>query len=54
MRPLLVGAANERVKPALLLEHVARSRLGGFGLEGEVHAFMPPVLLRMPGVMRSS
>ena len=48
MRPLRVEAREEVVEPGLLLEHVRSRRLRRFSLQREVHALMPPVLLRVP------
>ena len=45
----MVVALDEGVEAGLLLEHVAGRGLGSFRLEREMHAFMPAVLLGMPG-----
>ena len=50
VRPTAIVSLDEGVEPGLLLEHVGGGRLGGFGLQGEVHAFVPAVLLRMAGL----
>src|SRR5687768_11030800 len=50
MRALLVEALDERIEAGLLLQEVASGRLGGLLLEGEVHAFMAAILLRMAGL----
>jgi len=48
--PTAVVPLEEGVEPGLLLKHVGGGGLGGFGLQGEVHAFVPTVLLRMAGL----
>ena len=47
MRPLIVELVDEVIEPLLLLEEVKTRRLGRLFLEGQVHAFVPAVLLRM-------
>ena len=44
---LVVEDLDEFVEPGLLLQEVSTCRLGGFFLQGEVHAFMASVLLRI-------
>ena len=48
MRPVLVVARDEVVEPGLLLQHVGGGRLRRFLLQREMHALVPPVLLRVP------
>src|SRR5579884_632958 len=48
MRTLVVKLFDKSVEPSLLLQKVSARRSGRFLLEGEVHPFMTPVLLRMP------
>ena len=48
VRPLVVVAFKEGIKASLLLEEIGRRRLGRFGLERQMHALVPAVLLRMP------
>ena len=50
MRPLIVEALEEVVELRLLLQEVLCGRLGGFFLQGEVHAFVTAILLRMAGL----
>ena len=47
MRPLVVEALDEVIELGLLLQEVAAGRLGGFELQGQMHALMAAVLLRM-------
>jgi hypothetical protein len=49
VRPVRVVAREEVIESGLLLQDVRGCRLRGFALQREVHAFMPPILLRMPG-----
>ena len=44
---LVVADLDEFVEPGLLPQEVSTCRLGGFFLQGKVHAFMASVLLRM-------
>ena len=46
----MVIALDERIEPGLLLEHIGGGGLSGFGLQGEMHAFVPTILLRMTGL----
>ena len=46
MRSFVVEDLNELVEARLLLEKISRRRLGGFFLQGEVHALVTTVLLR--------
>ena len=50
VRTLVVEDFDEVVEACLLLQEVGRGRLGGFFLEGEMHAFMAAVLLVMSGL----
>ena len=50
VRAFVVEDVDKFVKAGLLLQEVARGRLGGFFLQGEVHAFMAAVLLGMAGL----
>src|SRR4029450_10941633 len=43
-------ALDESIEAGLLLEHGGGGGLGGFGLQGEMHAFVPTILLRMTGL----
>src|SRR5216684_2283294 len=45
MRPLVIELVAEVIEAPLLGSERGGRRLGGFCLEGLVHAFMPPVLL---------
>ena len=47
MRTFGIELANEGVEAFLLLQAVGARRAGCFLLEGEVHALVTPVLLRM-------
>jgi hypothetical protein len=50
VRAFVVEDVDKCVKPDLLLQEVGRGGLGGFFLQGEVHAFMTAVLLGMAGL----
>ena len=50
MGPLVVEDAAEGVEGLLLRPQVRPGRFGGLAFEGAVHAFVPPVLLRLPGL----
>ena len=41
---------NEVIKAGLLLQEVGGGRFGGFFLQGEMHALMTAILLRMAGL----
>jgi hypothetical protein len=45
----MVVALDEGVEAGLLLEHVGGGGLGRFRFQGQMHAFVPTVLLGMPG-----
>src|SRR5215831_18229123 len=47
MRTLLVEDLHELVEAGLLLEEVGGGRLGGLFFQGEMHAFVAAILLRM-------
>src|SRR6266851_787626 len=47
MGALLVVALDEGIEARLLLEHIRLRRAGGLPLQGEVHALVPAVLLRL-------
>ena len=47
MRPLVVVDTGEGLEASLLLQEVLSGRLGGFLLQGQVHTFVPAVLLWM-------
>ncbi len=47
VRALVVEDFEEVIEPGLLLKEIQTSRLGGFFLQREMHAFMTAVLLRM-------
>ena len=53
MRPLIVVNLDERIEAFLLLQIVEGCWLGGLVLQGEMHAFMAPVLLRVARLIRS-
>src|SRR5260370_19651285 len=44
---LVVEDLDELVEPSLLLQKIGSRRLGGFCLQGQMHALMAAVLLRM-------
>ena len=48
MGPLVVIARDEGIEAGLLLQEVGRGGLDRFAFERQVHAFVPPVLLRVP------
>ena len=50
MRAFGVELADEGVEAGLLLEAVHARRAGGFLLQGQVHALVAAVLLRMAGL----
>jgi hypothetical protein len=50
VRALTVVDLHEGLELASLLKQVLRRRLGRFLLQGEVHPFMPAVLLRVAGL----
>src|SRR5260370_7325952 len=47
VRTLVVEDLHELVEPSLLLQKIGSRRLGGFSLQGQMHALMAAVLLRM-------
>lgn len=49
MRAFIVEAVYEVIEPGLLLKKVVACRFGGLQLQGEMHAFMASVLLRVTG-----
>jgi hypothetical protein len=53
MRPFRVEFVHKIIEAGLLRQAIRASRAGCFFLQGQVHAFMPAVLLRMPRLMRS-
>jgi hypothetical protein len=50
---LVVEDLDKFVKGRLLLKKIDAGGFGRFFFQGEMHAFMPAVLLRMIGLMRS-
>ena len=50
MRPFGIELADEGIEAFLLHQAVGARRTGCFLLEGEVHALVTPVLLRMAGL----
>ena len=50
MRPLMVVALDEGIEARLLVQKVGRGRLGGFGLQRQMHPLVAAVLLGMPGL----
>ena len=53
VRSVLVEFFCELVEAGLLLQAVHAGRTGGLFLEREMHAFVTPVLLGFPGLIRS-
>ena len=49
VRPLLVVALKEVIEARLLLQDIGRRRTGRFGLQRQMQAFVPPILLGMAG-----
>jgi hypothetical protein len=49
MRPLVIEVLDERVEAGLLLEDVARGRLGGFLLAASDASARAAILFRMSG-----
>jgi hypothetical protein len=49
MRSFVIELLQESVELGLLLQEVGARRAGGFFLQGQMHAFMPAVLLGMTG-----
>ena len=49
MGSFVIEFLQESVELGLLLQDVGAGRASGFFLEGEMHAFLTTVLLRMPG-----
>jgi hypothetical protein len=47
MRPFVIKLLQEGVELGLLLQNVGARRASGFFLQGQMHAFMPAVLLGM-------
>src|SRR5947199_10218672 len=47
VRTLVVEDLDELVEPSLLWQKIGSRRLGGFSLQGQMHALMAAVLLRM-------
>jgi hypothetical protein len=47
VRPLVVAALDELIELGLLLQEVLARRFGGFLLQGQVHAFVAAILLRV-------
>jgi hypothetical protein len=47
MRTFVIEDFDEVVEPGLLLQEVASGRLGGFFLQGQMHALMAAILLGM-------
>jgi len=50
VRALEIEDFHELIEAGLLLEEVVSGRLGGFFLQGEMHAFVAAILLRMAGL----
>ena len=50
MWPYLVVVVDEVIEAVLLLQEVVGSGLGGFFLQGQVHALMSAVLLGVAGL----
>ena len=48
VRTLVVEDLDELVEPSLLLQKIGSRRLGGFFFQGQMHALMAAVLLRVP------
>ena len=49
VRAFVVEDLDELVKASLLLKKIGGGRFGGFFFQGQMHAFVTPVLLRMGG-----
>ena len=47
MRPFLIELLNKSIEPSLLLQDVGARGASRFFLQGQMHAFMTAVLLRM-------
>ena len=47
MGPFVIEFVQEDVELGLLLQNVGARRTGSFSFQGEMHAFMPAVLLGM-------
>jgi hypothetical protein len=50
VRPLIVVVVDEVIELGLLLQEVVAGRLGGLQLQGQMHALMAAVLLRVAGL----
>src|SRR6185437_609829 len=50
VRPLVVVAGDEVIELGLLLKEVFAGGLGGLELQGQMHAFVAPILLRVAGL----
>jgi len=50
VRPLVVELIAKIIELGLLLQAVQAGGMSGFRFEGQVHAFMPTILLRMTGL----
>ena len=49
MRPFVVELLHEGIELGLLLQQIGAGGARGFFLQGQMHALMPAVLLRMTG-----
>jgi len=49
MRRFVIELLQESVELGLLLQKVGAGGRGGFFLQGQMHTFLPAVLLRMTG-----
>ena len=47
MQPVVIVTLHKRIETVLLLQKVVAGGFGRLFLEGQVHALMAPVLLRM-------
>ena len=50
MRPLVVELVQEGIELGLLLKQIGAGGAGGFFLQGQMHALVTAVLLRMTGL----